>query len=71
MSGDWVVKKAAKSLVPGDKFIFDPEFGGEGEVVTVTGAGKWFGSVGVNTVEVDFELAFTAETMLTMVTGDE
>lgn len=68
---EWHVKKAARSLVPGDKFIFDPEYGGEGEIVTVTGTGKWFGSIGVNTVELDFELTFTDKAMLTMVVDDE
>lgn len=71
MSGDWVVKKAARSLVPGDRFVFGSDFGGEGEVLTVTSVGKYFGSVEIGVEEADFDVMVTDKTMLTMVTGDE
>ncbi|UOK18407.1 hypothetical protein SEA_BRUHMOMENT_91 [Arthrobacter phage BruhMoment] len=65
------MKKAAKSLVPGDRFIFGPEFGGEGEALTVTSAANHFGSIEIEVEEADFDIMVTAEAMLLMVVDDE
>lgn len=53
---DWTVLKTADSLRPGDRFIFGPEIGGEGEVVTVESAANLFGTVEVQTEELDFTI---------------
>lgn len=34
---DWTVVKSVDELRIGDRFVFSPEYGGEGEVLTVDG----------------------------------
>ena len=55
----WNVRKSVEALKPGDRFIFDEEFGGEGEVVTATGpATNLMGTRVLTTEELDFDLEF-------------
>lgn len=53
---DWSVLKTADALRPGDRFIFGPEIGGDGEVLTVESAANAFGAVEVQTEELDFTI---------------
>lgn len=61
---EFIVKVRADTLTPGQRIVFSEEFGGEGEVVTVAGTGHSFGTVAVNTEELDFELMFNASAMV-------
>lgn len=61
---EFIVKVKADTLTPGQRIVFAEEFGGEGEVVTVSGTGNYFGTVAVNTEELDFELMFNASAMV-------
>lgn len=63
---EWTVRKRADLLVPGDRFIFAEELGGEGEVLTVESAGKAFGDVEIQTEEIDFCIDLSDTTMVTL-----
>ena len=53
---EWADLKTADALRPGDRFVFGPEIGGEGEVLTVKSAVNLFGTVEVTTEELDFTI---------------
>lgn len=66
MASEWTVRKAVSALEAGDRFVFDPEIGGEGEVVTFTSAQR-IGSVWyVRTEELDFGLGIVDGRMVTV-----
>jgi hypothetical protein len=64
---EWTVRKLASVLEPGDQFIFSDELGGEGDAVTVESATNVFGTVEVETEELDFTLELTERTFVTIV----
>lgn len=66
MSGEWAVRRTAQALMPGDRFIFTPEYGGEGETLTVESVSRAFGTMVVTTKELDYDLDFAERSMLTM-----
>lgn len=65
-SDGWLVRKAASLLKPGERFIFTEDMGGENEVVTVVSTGDAFGTLAIETEELDFDLDVTTNQMLTM-----
>lgn len=68
---EWMVRKAAKLLKPGERFIFAEELGGEGEVLTVVSATD----VGITIIETEEYDDCTIEVMsshwVTMAPDDE
>jgi hypothetical protein len=57
MGEEFIVSKPASQLRPGDRFIFDEEMGGEGEVLTVKAVSPdMFGIMELETEELDFNL---------------
>jgi hypothetical protein len=69
---EWLVRKVADALVPGDRFIFSDDLGGEGEVVTVESrSANMFGTIEVDTEELDFSLNLGDRQMVTMATEEE
>lgn len=71
MSG-WLVRKVADDLMPGDRFIFAEDLGGEGEVVTVESrSANMFGTIEVDTEELDFSIDLGDRQMVTMATEEE
>lgn len=68
---EWTVKKAARALRPGDRFIFADDLGGEGEVVTVESAANLFGTVEVQTEELDFTIDLNFNQVVTMAPPEE
>lgn len=64
---EWTVTRSVDSIEPGDRFIFDPEFGGEGEVLTAAGrANNLMGTRVLAVEELDFDLEFHGPTFLRM-----
>jgi hypothetical protein len=50
---DWKVRKAARLLQPGERFIFTEDFGGQGETLTVATAVDLYGVTVIETEEYD------------------
>lgn len=64
---DWLVRKVADQLRPGDRFIFSDDLGGQGEVVTVESrSANMFGTIEVQTEEFDFTMDLGDRQMVTM-----
>ena len=63
----WNVQIRADKLTPGMQFVFEDQIGGEGEVLTVTGIGIYFGTVSISVEEEDFDIDVTTTTMLSVV----
>jgi hypothetical protein len=68
---DWVVVKAADMLRPGDRLIFGPEIGGEGEVLTVESIANHFGTTEVATEELDFTIDLIGSQPVTIAPPEE
>lgn len=68
---EWTVRKAAHQLQPGDRFILDEELGGEGETLTVESAAGFYGTVEIQTEELDFTIDLQASTFVTMAGGPD
>lgn len=66
---EWVVRKRARELAPGERFVFDEDLGGEGETLTVVAVAEAFGTASIETEEVDFEIDVQSSQWLTMTTG--
>jgi hypothetical protein len=64
----WTVRKAARSLVAGEQFVFDEKYGGENQILTVESVREAFGTVTVSVEEFDWELAFDHDQSVTLVT---
>lgn len=71
MSEEFVVSKPASQLRQGDRFIFAEDIGGENEVVTVVSTGDSFGTVAIETEELDFAIEVTAHQWLTIAPEEE
>lgn len=70
--GEWLVRKAAGLLKPGEKFIFADDLGGEGEVLTVMAiSADMFGTTEVEVEELDFTLDLSTKGWVTMAGEDE
>ncbi|MDN5895399.1 MAG: hypothetical protein L0H93_15415 [Nocardioides sp.] len=67
----WVVRVPVTRLRAGQRFYFDDEFGGEGDVVTVESQHSSFGTVEVWTAEYDFGLEFMQEQLVTMAADEQ
>ena len=65
---EWAVSVRADALQSGQQFYFDPEFGGEGEVVTVVSMVNSFGLLDVSVEEYDFPLMFLENQFVRLVT---
>lgn len=59
---EWVVRKTARALESGDRFIFSEKLGGEGQTVTVDTTVDNFGTVLIYTEELDYTLDVTDTT---------
>jgi len=69
---EWTVRKRAELLRPGDRFIFSDDLGGEGEVVTVESrSANMFGTIEVQTEELDFTLDLGNTQFVTVATEEE
>jgi len=68
---EWLVRKVASELRPGERFIFADDLGGEGEVVTVESLATFFGTTEVAVEEFDFTLDLGDRQMVTMATDEE
>jgi len=66
----WLVKKRADTLRPGDRMIFSDDMGGEGETVTVEGVASYFGSTEIETLEYDFTIDTLSNYMVTIDTAE-
>jgi hypothetical protein len=64
----WTVRKAAWLLQPGERFVFDGDLGGEGEVLTVVSVLEQDGlAVHIRTRELDFPIGSLSRHWVTMV----
>lgn len=52
----WAIRKPARSLLPGDRFVFTDELGGEGETLTVVRVESGYGITEIETEELDFTI---------------
>lgn len=69
---EWLVRKTAHALRPGDRFIFADDLGGEGEALTVVAVGAdMFGTTEVDVEELDFTLDLGTNQMVTMAIEEE
>lgn len=69
--GEWLVRKAAGLLKPGEQFIFADDLGGEGETVTVVAVGPdMFGTTEIEVEELDCTIETLTKQWVTMA-GDE
>jgi hypothetical protein len=66
----WHVKKAAKSLVPGDWFVWSADLGGEGEHLKVEGKATYLGTVEIWAEDLDHSIDLPENTMVTMVVDE-
>jgi len=57
----------ADQLMPGQKFYFSEEIGGENEEVTVESVKDSYGTLSIQTEEMDFTIDVLRSTMLTLV----
>lgn len=64
---NWVVKKVAGSLAPGDWFVFSEDLGGEGEHVKLEGKATYLGTVELWCEDLDYSIDVQENTMITMV----
>ncbi|HEX9085920.1 MAG TPA: hypothetical protein VF867_00150 [Arthrobacter sp.] len=72
MSEEFIVSKPANEMRPGDRFIFDEDMGGEGEVLTVVAvSADMFGSMEIETEELDFLLDVLTHQWLTIAPEEE
>lgn len=70
--GDWIVRKAAGLLKPGERFVFSEDLGGEGQVLTVTAvSADMFGDTEIATEELDFDLDVRTKQWVTMAREEE
>lgn len=67
----WTVRKVAREMRPGERFIFAEDIGGEGEVVTVVSAADALGTTAIETEELDFDIEVLSKHMLTMAPPDD
>lgn len=65
-SEEFIVSKPAGELAPGDRFIFAEDMGGEGETVTVESTSDSFGTVSIETEELDFTIEAQSDHWLTI-----
>jgi hypothetical protein len=70
MMSEWVVRKLASELKPGDRFVFDEDLGGEGDVVTVESATDVWGTIEVQTEELKDTVDIDMNTFVTMDTEE-
>lgn len=63
---DLITRRAAHRLRVGERFIFDQDLGGEGEILTVESTASMFGTITVWTKELDHTLDVGASTFLTL-----
>lgn len=66
MSGAWGHGIPASALEPGDQFIFARSIGGEGEVVTVVAVTNSYGTLSIETEELDFSIDVTSTQSLSV-----
>lgn len=71
MSEEFVVSKPASQLRQGDRFIFAEDIGGENEVVTVVSTGDSFGTIAIETEELDFTIETLSHQWLTIAPEEE
>jgi len=71
MTEEFVVSKPASQMRPGDRFIFDEEMGGEGEVVTVVSLTDTYGIAVIETEELDFAIEALSHQWLTIAPEEE
>lgn len=71
MSEEFVVSKPASQLRQGDRFIFAEDIGGENEVVTVVSTGDSFGTIAIETEELDFAIEALSHQWLTIAPEEE
>jgi hypothetical protein len=53
---DWTVVKRANRVLPGEKFVFTDEMGGEDEVLTVVSTKSYYGTTELEVEEFDFPI---------------
>lgn len=71
-STDWTVRKAARLLKPGEKFIFSDDLGGEGQTLTVMGiSADMFGTTEVEVEELECTLELGTTQWVTVATSEE
>jgi hypothetical protein len=63
---EFIVSKPASQLRPGDRFIFAEDMGGEGEAVTVESLSNSYGTVSIDTEELDFTIEAQSHQWLTI-----
>lgn len=69
---DWVVRKAAGLLKPGEQFIFSDDLGGEGQTLTVESvSADMFGTTEIAVEELDFTLDLSTKQWVTVTTSEE
>lgn len=66
-SRDWEIRKVVTALVPGQRFVFASELGGEGQTLTTEGQSNLFGTVSVSVEELDEPIYLTASTWVTVI----
>lgn len=71
-SNDWTVRKAVRLMVPGERFIFADDIGGDGQVLTVVAiSADMFGITEVEAEELDCTLDLPSTGWVTMATSEE
>ena len=60
------VRKRADQIRPGDRFVFGPDLGGEGEILTATDVAVEYGIVSIWVEERDFAIETTDRRFVTM-----
>jgi hypothetical protein len=58
----WTISRTADRLEPGQKFIFAEDLGGEGEELTIVSVSNSFGTVSIETEELDFDVEINYKT---------
>lgn len=67
----WTVRKKAFLLKPGERFVFDEDLGGEGDVVTVEYTVDLWGTIEIQTEELKETVDLDMNTWVTMAPEEE
>lgn len=71
MNEEFIVSQPASQLRQGDRFIFAEDIGGEGEAVTVVSTVDTFGTIAIETEELDFDIEVLAHQWMQIAPKEE
>lgn len=62
----WAIRKPARALLPGDRFVFGADIGGDLETLTVVAVETGYGITEIETEELDFTIEVLSNHVMVM-----